>query len=310
MCGRIFPEESDEVEKYAGGLPDNSVTIVYIESKLKDTPIADDNMSTKISPNDPIVQSVYIYEKLSSYVGAAGGSKPVPCKAKENFLPLFSDNLCEGAKPIMLDSDTSSMCIESWENSSFARCLIEINADDVLKESLTIGVPLIEGSGFTIEFVNIKYEWKPPCCDLCKIFGHVHDYCHKKVLIPNTVVTPNVLAPTTKKTNPTPSVGKTNDGFQTVAKKKKKKYKPQATTSAPKKGATNVGNASQSSSMLKKQPTTTITSTKECNITMSNSYAALDDESEDDVKNVYDELANLFCTKTGESSSTFTAAAS
>ncbi|GKG52138.1 hypothetical protein Tco_0547013, partial [Tanacetum coccineum] len=23
MCGRMFPEESDEVEKYVGGLPDN-----------------------------------------------------------------------------------------------------------------------------------------------------------------------------------------------------------------------------------------------------------------------------------------------
>ncbi|GJU75904.1 hypothetical protein Tco_1272974 [Tanacetum coccineum] len=47
--------------------------------------------------------------------------------------------------------------------------------------------------------------------------------------------------------------------------------------------------------------------TKERNITMSNSYAALDDESEEDVENVYDELTNLFnSTKTGESSSTFT----
>ncbi|GKF76541.1 hypothetical protein Tco_0229011, partial [Tanacetum coccineum] len=54
----------------------------------------------------------------------------------------------------------------------------------------------------------------------------------------------------------------------------------------------------QSSSMLKKQPTTTITSTKECNITMSNSYVALDDESEDDVN-----VGNA------SQSSTFTAAA-
>ncbi|GJV17472.1 retrovirus-related pol polyprotein from transposon TNT 1-94 [Tanacetum coccineum] len=175
-----------------------------------------------------------------------------------------------------------------------------------------------QGSRFTIESVNIEYEWKPPRCDLCKIFGHVHDYCPKKVLIPNTVVTPNVPAPTAEKTNPTSTVVKTNDGFQTVGKKKKKndkskstnvgqtggqsvkqkvRYEPKVTTSAPKKGATNVGNASQLSSMLKKQPTTTITSTMEGNITMSNSYVALDDESEDDVENVYNESANLFRTK-------------
>ncbi|GKA56564.1 hypothetical protein Tco_0755636 [Tanacetum coccineum] len=45
------------------------------------------------------------------------------------------------------------------------------------------------------------------------------------------------------------------------------------------------------------------------NITMSNSYVALGDESDEDVENVYDESANLFRTKTCENSSTFTAAA-
>ncbi|GJY71954.1 hypothetical protein Tco_0475657 [Tanacetum coccineum] len=46
------------------------------------------------------------------------------------------------------------------------------------------------------------------------------------------------------------------------------------------------------------------------NITMSNSYAALDDESEEEIENVYEESANLFnSTKTSESSSTFTATA-
>ncbi|GJT59020.1 hypothetical protein Tco_1002553 [Tanacetum coccineum] len=86
------------------------------------------------------------------------------------------------------------------------------------------------------------------------------------------------------------------------------RYEPKSTTSAPKKGATNVGNASKSTSMLK----TTITSSKNDNIITSNSDSALNDEKQDeeeDVKNVYDESANLFPnTKTGGSSS-FTAAA-
>ncbi|GJR23465.1 zinc knuckle CX2CX4HX4C containing protein [Tanacetum coccineum] len=204
-------------------------------------------------------------------------------------------------KPIMLDSYTSSMCIESWGTSSFARCLIEINTEDVLKESLTMGVPLIDGLGFTIETISIEYEWKPPRCDICNIFGHIHDHCPKKVLNPPIVVPPMVT---------TPTIEKTNDGFQTVGKKKKKgkskstnggqfggnlvnqsvRYEPKATKSAPKKGATNVGNASKSSSM--NQHLTAITSTKEGNITMSNSYVALDDESDEDVENVYDESAN------------------
>ncbi|GKC50412.1 zinc knuckle CX2CX4HX4C containing protein [Tanacetum coccineum] len=160
--------------------------------------------------------------------------------------------------------------------------------------SLTMGVPLIEGSGFTTETVSI----------------------------PPVVVTHNAV---------TPIVEKTNDGFQTVGKNKKKdksksanggqvdvhlvkqtvRYEPKASTSVPNKGATNLGNASKSSSMLKNQPfKATVPSTKEGIITMSNSYAALDDESDEDNENVYDESANLLhSSKTGGSSSTFTAAA-
>ncbi|GJY71364.1 hypothetical protein Tco_0475067 [Tanacetum coccineum] len=106
-----------------------------------------------------------------------------------------------------------------------------------------------------------------------------------------------------------------NDGFQMVGKKKKMKgkskstnsvsYEPKAIAGAAKKAATNVGNASKSSSMLK----TTRTSSKNDNITTSNSYSALNEEEKEYIKNVYDESANLFPnTKTGGSSS-FTVAA-
>nr|GEV44902.1 zinc knuckle CX2CX4HX4C [Tanacetum cinerariifolium] len=99
----------------------------------------------------------------------------------------------------------------------------------------------------------------------------------------------------------------TNGGqFGGPSVKQTVKYEPKATTSAPKKRATNVGNVSKSSSMFK----TFTTSTIQGNIPMSNLYSALDDESDEDVENVYDESANLFQSKrTGGSSSTFTDAA-
>nr|GEZ71695.1 hypothetical protein [Tanacetum cinerariifolium] len=135
------------------------------------------------------------------------------------------------------------------------------------------------------------------------------------VVSPPIVNTSNVV---------TPTVEKTNDGFQTMSKKKKMKckskstnggqfagrsvkqnvrYEPKAITSAPNKGASNVGNPSTSSSMLK----TTGTSSKKDNISTSKSYSVLNEEEaeEEDVENVYYETANLF-TKTGGSSS-FTA---
>ncbi|GJV92085.1 zinc knuckle CX2CX4HX4C containing protein [Tanacetum coccineum] len=188
-------------------------------------------------------------------------------------------------KPIMLDSYISSMCNESYGRSSFARCLIEINSEADLVDVVTISIPSLTGDDFTKETIYVEYEWRPRRCDTCKIFGHVHENCPKKVVTHPIVVTSNVV---------TPTVEKTNDGFQTVGKKKKKKgksksnnhgqyvgpsvkqnvsYEPIAPTSASKKGDSIVGNATNSSSLLK-------------NIE--------DEEDEEHVENVYDETANLF----------------
>ncbi|GJS54396.1 zinc knuckle CX2CX4HX4C containing protein [Tanacetum coccineum] len=180
---------------------------------------------------------------------------------------------------IMLDSYISSMCKDSWD-------------------VVTIGIPSLTGDDFTKEIIRFEYEWRQPMCDECKIFGHVHEHCPKKVVNPLVVTTSNVAAPT---------VEKPNDGFQTFAGPSVKhtvKYEPKAAPSVPKKGTTNVSNPSTSSSMLK----TAETFPKKDNFTTSNSFSALNDEEEDDeeVKNVYDESANVF--KTGGCSS-FTAAA-
>ncbi|GJZ92327.1 hypothetical protein Tco_0664392 [Tanacetum coccineum] len=130
----------------------------------------------------------------------------------------------------------------------------------------------------------LEYEWKPPRCDLCKIFGHVHNNFPNKVSIPPIV--------------DTPIVEKTNDGFQTVGKKEEERYEPQATADVPKNGATK-----------KYLSLKAIVPPKEGNIIVSNSYDALEDESGEEIENGYDESANLLnSTKTGESSSTFTVA--
>ncbi|GJW80727.1 zinc knuckle CX2CX4HX4C containing protein [Tanacetum coccineum] len=220
-------------------------------------------------------------------------------------------------KPIMLDSHTSFMCKDSWGRSIFARCLIEVNSEDDLVDSVTIGIPSLMEDDFTKETIRVEYEWRPPRCDECKIFCHVHDHCPKKLVIPPIVTTSNVVAPT---------VEKSNDGFQTVGKKKKRKgkskstnggqftgpsikqtvrYEPKATTIAPNKGATNVSNPSKSSSMLK----TADTSPKNDNFTISNSFSTLNDEDDGDeeVENVYDESANLVPNTNTARSSSFTA---
>ncbi|GKE04580.1 hypothetical protein Tco_1396598 [Tanacetum coccineum] len=46
--------------------------------------------------------------------------------------------------PLMLDSYTSVMCIESWGRSSYVRAMLELRADAELKDSLVVAVPKIE----------------------------------------------------------------------------------------------------------------------------------------------------------------------
>nr|GEY76358.1 hypothetical protein [Tanacetum cinerariifolium] len=44
-------------------------------------------------------------------------------------------------KPIMLDSYTSTMCMESWGRPSYARAMVGISAINELKESITVDTP-------------------------------------------------------------------------------------------------------------------------------------------------------------------------
>ncbi|GJT29846.1 putative dual specificity protein phosphatase DSP8 [Tanacetum coccineum] len=52
--------------------------------------------------------------------------------------------------PLMLDSYTSDMCIQSWSRRDHYTCN-----------------------------VHVEYEWKPPRCSSCKVFGHSHEECPK-----------------------------------------------------------------------------------------------------------------------------------
>nr|GEZ42154.1 hypothetical protein [Tanacetum cinerariifolium] len=95
--------------------------------------------------------------------------------------------------PLMLDSYTSDICMKSWGRSSYARVMIELQADVEVKDNIIVAMPTI-----TIEVhytcnVCVGYEKKPPRCSDCKVFRHVHLECPKNtgVGVKKTVMKPS-----------------------------------------------------------------------------------------------------------------------
>ncbi|GJS12266.1 zinc finger, CCHC-type containing protein [Tanacetum coccineum] len=83
--------------------------------------------------------------------------------------------------PLMLDSYTSDMCLQSWGRSSYSRVIIELQADVVLKDTIVVAMLKIIGEGYHTCTVRVEYEWKPLRCSCCKVFGHTQEECPKTI---------------------------------------------------------------------------------------------------------------------------------
>ncbi|GJV05871.1 retrotransposon protein, putative, ty1-copia subclass [Tanacetum coccineum] len=70
--------------------------------------------------------------------------------------------------------------------SSYARAMIELQADLELKDNIVMAMPKIAREGHYTCNIRVKYEWKPPRCASCKIFGHIHEECLKNTDVGET----------------------------------------------------------------------------------------------------------------------------
>ncbi|GKD46132.1 RNA-directed DNA polymerase, eukaryota, reverse transcriptase zinc-binding domain protein, partial [Tanacetum coccineum] len=65
--------------------------------------------------------------------------------------------------------------------SSYARAMIELRADEELKDTIMVAMLRITGDGYYTCTVRVEYEWKPPRCLCCKVFGHTQEECPKNI---------------------------------------------------------------------------------------------------------------------------------
>ncbi|XP_021990588.1 uncharacterized protein LOC110886997 [Helianthus annuus] len=116
------------------------------------------------------------------------GIKTVPVWVKLHNVPLavYTDDglsllASKLGSPKRLDGYTADMCSDHWGRSSFARALIEINADSDIKECVTVAIPKLDEEGYVTESIRVEYEWKPQRCSGCCVFGHNDQSCPKVV---------------------------------------------------------------------------------------------------------------------------------
>ncbi|GJY27880.1 zinc knuckle CX2CX4HX4C containing protein [Tanacetum coccineum] len=93
-------------------------------------------------------------------------SVPVWIKMHDDPIAAFSEDrlsmiATKLGRPIMLNACTSSMCMESWGRTSFARALIEITSDQDLKDNLVVAILRINGTGHTMESIRVEYDITP-----------------------------------------------------------------------------------------------------------------------------------------------------
>nr|GEV42853.1 hypothetical protein [Tanacetum cinerariifolium] len=67
----------------------------------------------------------------------------------------------------------------SSTRSSYARIMIELQADVELKDNIVVAMPKITREGHYTCNVRVEYEWKHPRCLSCKVFRHIHEECPK-----------------------------------------------------------------------------------------------------------------------------------
>ncbi|GJT31734.1 RNA-directed DNA polymerase, eukaryota, reverse transcriptase zinc-binding domain protein [Tanacetum coccineum] len=80
--------------------------------------------------------------------------------------------------PLIMDAMTTSMCNQGIGRLDYARVLVEVNANKGLEYH--IDVMYRNGEQF-VKKVRVEYDWKPPMCSYCIVFGHTNSKCPRVV---------------------------------------------------------------------------------------------------------------------------------
>ncbi|GJU58345.1 retrotransposon protein, putative, ty1-copia subclass [Tanacetum coccineum] len=128
------------------------------------------------------IESIYVVnERLSNTVYGFFLGNHVVYPVVENYV-MNTWSKFGLVKSMMTKVDTGcdvNIMIEDVCNvpvlASYARAMLELRADVELKDTIMVVVPKFVGEGYHMKTIRVRYEWTPPRCSNCKVFGHVLD---------------------------------------------------------------------------------------------------------------------------------------
>nr|GEW58933.1 hypothetical protein [Tanacetum cinerariifolium] len=217
-----------------------TVSIRESDGTLNDaTPLVDPIEKEVVSPS--VVDETAVKEKQSPLVNSTGLGSPTqkthstgtapdkssytnvtgkPIRKKLNFCTLFTprDNgidmvlsvkSIKAIRILGVNIGLFDLCLAHLHGyspfnlgkSSYARAMIELRADVELRDNIVAAMPKITKEGYYTCNIYVEYEWKPPRCACCKVFGHTREECPKNI----------VYQPVSKKSTANTSVNKKNN---------------------------------------------------------------------------------------------------
>nr|GEX89695.1 hypothetical protein [Tanacetum cinerariifolium] len=90
----------------------------------------------------------------------------------------MNDDSLTGFASVVREGVTPSV-VDMTGRSSYARVMVELKANVELKDNIVVAMPKITRDNHYTCIVRVEYEWKPPRCSSCKVFGLVYEECTK-----------------------------------------------------------------------------------------------------------------------------------
>nr|GEV37098.1 hypothetical protein [Tanacetum cinerariifolium] len=72
--------------------------------------------------------------------------------------------------------------LESIYGFFLGNAMIELRIGVELKDTIVMARPKLVGEGFYICTIRVEYDWKPPRCSSCKVFGYILNEYPKKIV--------------------------------------------------------------------------------------------------------------------------------